>query len=58
VAVAIKMDASYEHHAKISFRGANGEVVAPGELWKQARTCQNFEAIRDQGRRGFFKGSK
>ena len=51
-----KMDASYDIMQNF-FRGANGEVVAPGELWKQAALANTLEAIRDQGRDGFYKGA-
>jgi gamma-glutamyltranspeptidase/glutathione hydrolase len=51
-----KMDASYDIMQNF-FRGANGEVVAPGELWKQPALAKTLEAIRDQGRDGFYKGA-
>ncbi|WP_075348617.1 gamma-glutamyltransferase [Algoriphagus marinus] len=51
-----KMDASYDIMQNF-FRGTNGEVVAPGELWKQPALGKTLEAIRDQGRDGFYKGA-
>lgn len=51
-----KMDASYDIMQNF-FRGSDGEVVAPGELWKQPALAKTLEAIRDQGRDGFYKGA-
>jgi gamma-glutamyltranspeptidase / glutathione hydrolase len=50
-----KMDASYDIMQNF-FRGADGEIVAPDELWKQPALAKTLEAIRDQGRDGFYKG--
>ncbi len=38
------------------FRGSDGEIVPPGELWKQAALAKTLEEIRDHGRDGFYKG--
>ena len=50
-----KRDASYDIMQNF-FRGADGEIVAPGGLWKQPALAKTLEAIRDQGRDGFYKG--
>lgn len=58
-AVAVQrsqMDESYDI-MKNFFRGEDGEVVSPGELWKQPALAKTLEAIRDQGRDGFYKGA-
>jgi gamma-glutamyltranspeptidase/glutathione hydrolase len=51
-----KLDAPYDIMQNF-FRGADGEIVAPGELWKQPALAKTLEAIRDQGRDGFYKGA-
>lgn len=38
------------------FRDANGKIVEPGEVWTQPALAKTFEAIRDHGRDGFYKG--
>jgi gamma-glutamyltranspeptidase / glutathione hydrolase len=50
------LDATYDIMQNF-FRGENGKVVAPGELWKQPALAKTLEAIRDQGRDGFYKGA-
>lgn len=50
------LDVSYDIMQNF-FRGENGEIVAPGELWKQPVLAKTLEAIRDQGRDGFYKGA-
>ncbi|WP_111668850.1 gamma-glutamyltransferase [Algoriphagus litoralis] len=49
------LDPSYDLMQNF-FRGADGQIVAPGELWKQPALAKTLEAIRDQGRDGFYKG--
>ncbi len=51
-----KLDASYDLMQNF-FRGADGEIVPTGELWKQPALAKTLEAIRDQGRDGFYKGT-
>jgi gamma-glutamyltranspeptidase/glutathione hydrolase len=50
------LDASYDLMQNF-FRGSDGQIVAPGELWKQPALAKTLEAIRDQGRDGFYKGA-
>jgi gamma-glutamyltranspeptidase/glutathione hydrolase len=38
------------------FRGSNGEVVPPGELWKQPALANTLKEIQKHGRDGFYKG--
>lgn len=38
------------------YRDNNGEIVKPGELWKQPALAQTLSIIRDKGRDGFYKG--
>jgi len=38
------------------FLGENGEVVTPGQTWKQPALANTLIAIRDHGRDGFYKG--
>ncbi|MBN3581350.1 gamma-glutamyltransferase [Algoriphagus aestuarii] len=38
------------------FRNSNGEIVGPGELWKQVALAKTLEEIKKHGRDGFYKG--
>lgn len=38
------------------FRNAQGEIVKPGEIWKQPVLGNTLERIRDKGKDGFYKG--
>jgi gamma-glutamyltranspeptidase / glutathione hydrolase len=49
------LDANFDI-MKNFFRGVDGKVVSPGELWKQPALAKTLEAIRDHGRDGFYKG--
>ena len=51
-----KLDANYDIMQNF-FRGENGEIVPPGELWKQPALAKTLEAIRDQGKDGFYTGA-
>ncbi|MEB2776547.1 gamma-glutamyltransferase [Algoriphagus sp. D3-2-R+10] len=38
------------------FHGENGEIVKPGETWKQAALAKTLKEIQKKGRDGFYKG--
>ncbi|RAI95128.1 gamma-glutamyltransferase [Algoriphagus yeomjeoni] len=38
------------------FRGENGEIVKPGETWKQPALAKTLLEIQKHGRDGFYKG--
>ena len=38
------------------FDNDNGDVIEPGELWKQKALATTLKHIRDKGRDGFYKG--
>ena len=38
------------------FRNSEGEIVAPGELWKQEALAETLTEIKNHGRDGFYKG--
>lgn len=38
------------------FRNENGEVLQPGETWKQVELAETLTRIRDKGHDGFYKG--
>ncbi|WP_192347343.1 gamma-glutamyltransferase [Algoriphagus sp. Y33] len=38
------------------FRGKDGEIVKPGETWKQSALAKTLKEIQKNGRDGFYKG--
>ena len=38
------------------FKGKDGEIVKPGETWKQAALARTLKEIQKKGRDGFYKG--
>jgi len=50
-----EMDESYDI-MKNYFRNENGEIIQPGEIWKQQALANTLSLIRDNGQDGFYKG--
>lgn len=38
------------------FRNEKGEIIQPGEIWKQTTLANTLKLIRDKGEDGFYKG--
>ncbi|WP_339756509.1 gamma-glutamyltransferase [Algoriphagus aquimarinus] len=55
-AVRVSDNDPSEDIMKNYFRGENGEIVKPGETWKQPALAKTLEQIEKHGRNGFYKG--
>ncbi|SFB51715.1 gamma-glutamyltransferase [Algoriphagus aquimarinus] len=55
-AVRVSDNDPSEDIMKNYFRGENGEIVKPGETWKQPALAKTLEQIEIHGRDGFYKG--
>jgi gamma-glutamyltranspeptidase/glutathione hydrolase len=55
-AVSVTDQDPSEDIMKNYFKGSNGEIVKPGETWKQPALAKTLKEIEKHGRDGFYKG--